>query len=166
MKRSIFIASLATLLVAFTVGLADSKADFSGKWTMDAAKSEGLPPGLDQTMTVSQKGDQITLETKVMPPDQPAFTVNATYSLDGKEAPFTQQTPNGEAKGKRTAKWTADGRGIDVSEEINIETPQGAITVKITRKWVLSTDSKTLTIDLTQSGPQGDNHTKRIFNKA
>ena len=131
MKRSISVASLVTLLVAITAVLADSKADFSGKWTMDAAKSEGLPAGMDQIMTVSQKGDQITLETKVMPPDQPAFSVNASYTLDGKEAEFTQQTQNGEAKGKRIAKWTADGRGIEVNEEVNIDTPQGAVTVKI-----------------------------------
>ncbi len=166
MRRSIFIASLATIIVAFTVGFSDSKADFSGKWTMDAAKSEGLPSGMDQIMTVSHKGDQITLETKVMPPDQPAFSVSANYTLDGKEAAFTQQTPNGEAKGKRTARWAADGKGIEVKEEVVIETPEGAVTIKIDRKWVLSADGKTLTIDLTQSGPQGDNHSKRVFNKA
>ncbi len=166
MKRSIFMAGLATILIAATVGFADSKADFNGKWTMDAAKSEGLPPGLDQVMTVSHKGDQITLETKVMPPDQPAFSVSAHYTLDGKEAEFTQEIPNGDAKGKRIAKWTADGRGIDVSEEISFDTPQGAVTVKITRKWVLSADGKSLTIDLTQSSPQGEGRSKRVFNKA
>ncbi|HEY7543716.1 MAG TPA: hypothetical protein VID27_02480 [Blastocatellia bacterium] len=166
MKRSISIASLATLLVAFAAVLADTKADFSGKWTMDTAKTEGLPAGLDQIMTVSQKGDQITLETKVMPPDQPAFTISAVYSLDGKEAEFTQPTQNGDAKGKRIAKWVADGRGIEVNEVINIDTPQGAATVKINRKWALSADGKTLTIDIDQSGPNGDFHSKRVFNKA
>lgn len=166
MKRNTFIASLATLLVTFTVVVADSKADFSGKWTMDAAKSEGLPPGIDQIMTVSHKGDQITIEAKITHPDQPAVTINAVYTLDGKEAAFTQPTPNGDAKGKRIAKWTADGRGIDMMEEITVDTPQGTITVKIHRTWALSADGKTLTVELTQSGPQGDFPSKRIFNKS
>jgi hypothetical protein len=39
------------------------------------------------------------------------------------------------------------------------------ITQQITRKWVMSADGKTFTVDLFGKAPSGDVHTKRIFVK-
>jgi hypothetical protein len=38
-------------------------------------------------------------------------------------------------------------------------------TVEITRKWTLSPDSKTLTIEMKVKSPQGEQESKRIFVK-
>lgn len=100
---------------------AQTKADFSGTWTLDKANSEGLPPGMDQVMTVVQTGDKLSLETKLIG-EQGEQVVADSYTLDGKETDFTPRTPGGQSgKGKRTAKWTADG--IEVTETSTFDGP-------------------------------------------
>jgi hypothetical protein len=165
MKLSGAISSLLVLLVALSAAGAADKANFSGTWIMDPAKSEGLPPDVEQVMKVNQAGDKIDLETKVIT-DQGSFTISDSYTVSGKEVEFAPQSPQGPiGKGKRTAKWTADGLGIEVTEEAMIDTPDGAVAQQMTRKWALSADGKTLIIELDSKGPQGPIHTKRTFAK-
>lgn len=153
------------LLVAFPVALATTKADFNGKWMMDTAKSKGVAAGMDQIMTISQNGDRLMIQTKIYPENTPNIIQNDEYTLDGKETAFTRQTANGEAQGKRTARWAEDGKGFEIIEEIVNPTPKGPVTVKINRKWVMADDGKSLTIDLNQVDPQRTVQTSRLFLK-
>ncbi|MCA1575783.1 MAG: hypothetical protein LC794_00305 [Acidobacteria bacterium] len=165
MKHIITTAAAAALVIAVCVAVASAKADFSGTWILDKTKSEGLPPGLNQTMTVVQTGDKLSLETKLIN-DEGERVVSDSYMLDGKEAEFTPQTPNGPAgKGKRTAKWSADGNGIEVIENSTFDGPEGPVNIQMTRIWTLSADGKTLKIDLTADGPNGKQQVKRTFVK-
>jgi len=160
MSRTFFsIAILATLALNFGAS-ALAKADFSGNWTLDKARSSGWPPGMDQTMTVTQNGDSVKIET-TLKGEQGEQTVPDNYILDGKE----KDLERGNAKGKRTSKWTADGNGFEVSEKVTAETPEGTVEIQATRKWALSTDGKTLTIEMTAKGPQGEQQSKRTFIK-
>lgn len=158
--------SVALLVCAFGLVSAYAKANFSGTWTLDKTKSEGLPAVIkDQVLTVKQDGDKLTIDSK-MTTDDGDLTNSDVYTLDGKPADFTDKRPNGlEGKGKRTAKWSADGNGIEVSEEISYDTPQGAVTVNVTRKWALSADGKSLTIDMDIASPMGSQHVKRVLVK-
>jgi predicted ribonuclease toxin of YeeF-YezG toxin-antitoxin module len=168
MKRKIAAGSIAVALVALSLvvaAAAAAKADFSGKWVMDKAKSEGVPPTMEQTMTVTQTGDKIELETKVVAP-QGERVIKDSYTADGKEIEFTPQGPQGAmGKGKRTAKWSADGAALEVSETATLDGPNGPDEVSATRKWSLSADGKTLTIEMAFSGEQGVQKTKRVFVK-
>jgi hypothetical protein len=151
------------LAFALCATAAAAKADFSGTWALDKGRSEGLPPGMDQTMTVVQAGDIIKLETKVVT-EEGEQTVSDSYTLSGAETDFAPQGPGGsKGKGKRTAKWTADGSGIEVAESASFDTPEGAVTVKMNRKWSLAADGKTLTIELRHEGPQGTKESRRTF---
>jgi len=146
-----------------TGSAASAKVDFSGTWTLDKTKSEGLPPGMDQLMTVVQTGDKLTLETKLIA-EQGEQVVSDNYVLDGKEVDFTPKGGGGQSgKGKRTAKWGANG--LEVSEKATFETPDGAVTIQTTRNWTLSPDGKTLKIDMTIDGPNGQQVLKRTFIK-
>lgn len=141
------------------------KGNFSGTWVLDKTNSEGLPPGMDQLMTVTQTGDKLSLETKLMM-EQGEQVIPDTYVLDGKEVDFTPKTPGGQSgKGKRTAKLSADGNSIDVTENATFDTPEGVVNIQATRKWVLSPDGKTLKIEMTVDGPNGKQQTKRTFNR-
>ena len=166
MKRMIAAGSVAVVLVALSLVVASAaKADFSGKWVMDKTKSEGVPPNMEQTMTVTQTGDKIDLETKVVAP-QGERLIKDSYTADGKEVEFTPQGAQGAmGKGKRTAKWSADGMALEVSETATLDGPNGPDEVSATRKWTLAADGKTLTIELTFSGEQGMQKTKRVFVK-
>ena len=172
MKRKIAAGSVAvaaSVLVALSLAVASAaatKADFSGKWTMDKAKSEGVPPGMEQTMTITQTGDKIDLETKITGGPAGERTVKDSYTADGKETDFTPQGPQGPmGKGKRTARWTADGTGLEVSETATVEGPNGPEEVSATRKWTLAADGKTLTIELTFRGAEVSQQSKRVFTK-
>lgn len=140
-----------------------AKVDFSGTWSLDKANSEGLPPGMDQLMTVTLSGDKLSLETKLIT-EQGEQVVADSYMLNGQEVEFSPKTPDGKTgKGKRTAKL--NGNNIDVSEQVTFDTPEGAVTIQTTRKWTLSPDGKTLKIDMTIEGPNGKQVLKRTFIK-
>lgn len=161
-KLTVGVAAVLALALCASAAAA-AKADFSGAWALDKARSEGLPPGMDQTMSVTQSGDTIKLETKVVT-EEGEQTVSDSYTLSGAETDFTPQGPGGsKGKGKRTAKWTADGSGIEVAESVSFETPEGAVAVKMNRKWTLAADGKTLTIELRHEGPQGVKESRRTF---
>jgi hypothetical protein len=167
MRRK-FVAALAAslaLAAAVVVGAA-AKANFNGTWVMDAAKSEGMPPGLEQTLTVKQDGDKITTDVKIKSP-QGDRAISDSYTVDGKEVDFTNNMLRGlTGKGKRTTKWAADGNGIEINETTDVQTPDGEnVTIKAVRKWTLAADGKTLTIEQTLDTPQGTQQSKRLFNK-
>jgi hypothetical protein len=165
-KRTVIFGSVMALVLALGLVAASAKANFTGTWNLDKARSEGLPAAVkEQVLTVSQTDDKLSIESKLTT-DQGDQNNSDVYVLDGKPADFTSKGPGGvEGKGKRTAKWTADGNGIDVSEDIVYDTPQGEVTVNITRKWTLSADGKTLTIDMTVNGPMGTQQIKRVMAK-
>lgn len=142
-----------------------AKADLSGTWALDKARSEGLPPGMDQTLTLKQTGDRVEVEAKISGP-QGEQTVTDGYILDGQPKDFEPAlVGGGKGKGKRTSTWAADGGGFDASEEATLQGPDGEETVKATRRWRLSPDGKTLTIEMSFEGPGGGGKSKRVFTK-
>jgi hypothetical protein len=160
-----YIVGMAALVMTLCVAVASAKADFSGTWILDKSNSAGLPPGMDLTMTVVHTGDKLFLETKLIT-QEGERVVSDMYMLDGKEAEFTPKAPNGQSgKGKRTAKWAADGNGIEVNENSTFDGPEGSVNVQMTRAWSLSADGKTLKIDITADGPQGKQTVKRTFTR-
>jgi hypothetical protein len=164
MRRKIAMSAALALAFAMNVALASAKTDLTGTWIMDASKSEGLPPGMDQVMKIVQAEDKLSIETKIVT-DQGEQVVNDTYELNGKEVDYkpTFGPPEMNKKGKRTAKWTADG--LEVVEAATLEAPDGSVVVNMKRKWVISGDGKTIVIDLDFNGPNGPVHTKRTFTK-
>src|ERR1041385_6275613 len=83
---------VAAIMALSLFAFAATKPDFSGTWAMDRERSFGLPPDMNQTLVVSQKADQIELETKLIQPNNER-SVKDTYILDGKEHEFTPPPP-------------------------------------------------------------------------
>jgi hypothetical protein len=165
MKRKIVVVAAIALVLTLSLLSAAAKANFSGTWALDKSKSEGLPPGMDQLMTIVQTDDKLNLETKVTTAEGEQ-TIADSYVLTGQETEFTPRGIGGmTGKGKRIAKWSADGNGIDVSEEAEFETPEGGVAIQATRKWTMAADGKTLTIELTFKDPNGTRTSKRTFVK-
>ena len=152
------------LLLACVVSAAAQKPDFSGSWTMDRARSFGLPGNMNQTMTVTQTTNEITIEMKLIQPGNER-TVKDTYLLDGQEREFTPQAPPGQTppKGKRTISWMPDGKGILITEVTTAETPKGPATTQVVRKWTITNGE--LVIAMYVDGPNGSFEAKRIFIK-
>lgn len=163
MARTLLIT--AAIFVLSVIALAAAKPNFSGTWTMDRARSFGLPPDMNQTLTITQKEDRIELETKLIQPNNER-SVKDTYVLDGKEYDFTPQVaPNQPpATGKRTAVWLPGDRGIQVTDVTTAETPKGPLKTQTVRKWTIS-GSGELVVDMYVDNPNISYEAKRIFIK-
>ena len=163
MARTISIT--AAIFVLSVLAFAAAKPNFTGAWTMDRARSFGLPGDMNQTLTIMQKDDRIELETKLIQPNNER-TVKDTYVLDGKEYDFTPQVPPNQppATGKRTATWLPGDKGIQVTDVTTAETPKGPVKTQTVRKWTISGQGE-LVIDMYVDNPNISYEAKRIFIK-
>lgn len=157
-------ALLAALALFAAVVAAAAKPNFSGTWVLDASKSEGVQPGAEETLTIKQDGDKLSVERKFKGP-QGERTTNDTYTADGKEGDFTMQVMRNETKGKRTAKWSSDGTALEVHDKADFQTPNGSVSMEATSKWTLAADGKTLTVEQTRTTPRGTQTSKRVYTK-
>jgi hypothetical protein len=162
----------ALLLLAATAALAATPAhpDFGGTWELDQSRSHSIPPDIKQTLTVAQDGDRVAVELKVVTP-QGERVVKEAYTLDGKETEFAPPVPPNAPKdapapkGKRTARWMANGKGFIIEDEIVNQTPQGGTeTVLVARKWMHWPDGTLSVETITERGGNAFNN-KRVFVK-
>lgn len=163
-KNAITAASIVFLISALASG--GVRPNFSGTWVMDASRSIGIPADLQQTITVSHTGDQVKIEMKLKS-SQGERSFADVYTLDGKESEFTPQGMAGPApgKGKRKSSWLPNDRGILVSEETTTDSPNGPVVNQQARKWMMSADGTTLTVDYYFDGPRGSFEAKRVYVK-
>jgi hypothetical protein len=164
MKPKLLISVASVMVCALSLSLAAAKPNFSGTWVLDKNRSFSNPPGLEQTLTIAHTGDQIKLESKQVT-QRGEQVINETYTLDGKETEFTPPGTGPNAKGKRKASWLPDGRGIVISDEIIADSPNGRVTQQITRKWTMSPDGSTLTVDYYIDDQKFSYEAKRVFVK-
>jgi hypothetical protein len=169
MKMPKPISAVAVMLAACFFAMALPKADFNGGWVMDRTRSFGIPRDLEATMVVKQAEAQMDVETKLLQGGNER-NVKDTFIFDGKEHEFNPPAPlNAPAnatppKGKRTATWLPDGKGILLTEFVTNETPKGPVTTQMVRKWVFTNENE-LTITTFIDGPNGSYEAKRIFIK-
>src|SRR5215211_9467865 len=163
MARKILLMAAAIMALS-VLALAAAKPNFNGTWRMDRARSFGLPPDMNQTLTITQKEDRIELETRLIQPNNER-TVKDTYVLDGKEYDFTPTVPPNQppATGKRTSIWLPGDRGIQVTDVTTAETPKGPVKTQTVRKWTISGGE--LVVDMYIDNPNGSFEAKRIFTK-
>jgi hypothetical protein len=168
MHNSTLITAVVAILSLghFASGAETGKPNFTGTWELDVSKSEGVPEGMKQVLSVKQVDDRIDVEIKMSGP-QGDHTLPDAYVVDGKEAEFKPPiVSGGNAKGgKRVSTWAKDGAGFDVQEHALIDGPEGADELKGTRTWRLSPDGKVLTIEMDLTGNGGAIKSKRIFNR-
>ena len=168
MAKKLLIALIAIMGLSI-LAFAANKPNFSGTWTMDRARSFGMPGDMTQILTITQTDDKIEIETKIIQPNNER-TVKDTFFLDGKEHEFTPPTPaNAPAgqtppKGKRTASWLPGDTALTVTDITTAQTPQGETTTQNVRKWAINAQGE-LVVDSYFDGPRGSFEAKRIFKK-
>ncbi|HEX8844288.1 MAG TPA: hypothetical protein VF791_06575 [Pyrinomonadaceae bacterium] len=149
-----------------TTSAARSAPDkFSGKWMLDKSRSEGVSPGMNQVMIVTQSGSVINVKTIVSIAEKGEWTVTDAYTLNGQETEFTEQASGiGTVKGRRIARLTNDGNGIEVNERTTTEARGASRELIINRRWMIA-DDKTLIIEMNIEGPNVSQRHKRVFVK-
>jgi hypothetical protein len=155
----------AAIMALSAIALAATTPNFSGTWNLDGGRSYGLPQNMKQILTITQKEDQIDLETRIIQPGNERV-VKDTYFLDGKEHEFTPQAPPNQPppKGKRTVNWLPGDKGLTITEVTTAESPKGPVTTQVVRKWTLSPQGE-LIVDMYVDNPNISYEAKRIFIK-
>ncbi len=104
------ISRIMTAIFTLGVGLtlnalptvAIQKPNFTGIWALDQAKSDGLPPSVDQTVTIVQDGDKVDVATKTTS-ERGEQNSKSSYVLDGKEREATLAGPKCQTLSGRPA---------------------------------------------------------------
>jgi hypothetical protein len=150
-KYALFIALLAALAPA-----AD-KPNFSGDWTLNTSKSEfgPMPPPASMTRKIDHSEPGLTVTQAMTGGLQGDQTVTMKYSTDGKET--VNQMMGNDVKSK--ASWEGSALVIAMKAEI------GGSEIKLTDKWTLSPDGKTLTDATHIVLPQGEFDVTYVLNR-
>ena len=156
MNRIAILALSAAVVIPFTAR-AQTKPDFSGTWTMDAAKSDPAPQGRGGggggSQAIKQTATELSVETQGRQGPQ-----TMVYKLDGSTSTNKVMGRGGEQEVKSTAKWDGATLVIETTRDI-----QGmSITTKETRKM----DGATMVVETATSTPQGEQKRKVVYNKS
>src|SRR5215471_20195227 len=156
MKRVATLALAAAIVIPFSAR-AQSKPDFSGTWTMDAAKSDPAPQGRGGggggTQTVKQTATELSVQTEGRQGPQ-----TMVYKLDGSPSTNKVMGRGGEQEVKSTAKWDGSSLVIETTREI-----QG---MSITSKEVRKMDGASMVVETSVTTPQGEQKRKVVYNKS
>jgi hypothetical protein len=154
--KLIAILALATAVVIPFTARAQGKPDFSGTWTMDAAKSDPAPQGRGGggggSQTVKQTATELSVTTEGRQGPQ-----TRTYKLDGSDS---MNPGRGGTQIKSVAKWDGSSLVITTTQDF-----QGtAITQKEARR--LDNGGKDMIVETTTTGgPNGETKRKDVYTK-
>jgi hypothetical protein len=141
--------TLILFLVLITTVTIYGQSDFSGKWKLNAKKSEfNATPGTPAagTLVVEQKGSTLTLQRDER--RRETLTIDSTASIDIEESDHTTRV---------NMKLAADRKGLVETRIYTYpETETAEVAAKKTRTWTLSADKKTLTITDDLESTQGN----------
>src|SRR5437868_8154021 len=117
MKRALALAAALAVILPFTAH-AQAKPDFSGTWTLDAAKSDPPPQGRGGggggggSQTIKQSGTELSVTTEGRQGPQ-----TMTYKLDGSQSVNKVMGRGGEQEVKSTAKWDGSTLIIETTRD-------------------------------------------------
>ena len=159
MRRGIALAMLAALVIPFPVA-GQAKPDFSGTWTLDAARSE-TPPGRGGRGGGGGGGGRGAAGPVTIKQSAAEITIGMlTYKLDGSESVNQVQGRGGMQEVKSRAKLDGANLVIESTRDFG----GASITTKEVR--TLDAGGKEMTVQTTLSTPQGDQSFKQIFTKS
>ena len=151
-----------TLLLSLLLATSLHAADYAGKWVLDPARSENLPPFYNDVashaLEVKQDAKTLTVSAAIAFKEAEAERFDVTYNLDGTpvQSETKMRTMDGPALVPTTLRATThlDGALILTSErELTL---RGQVMKGSTvETWRLGADGKVLTIERVDILPRG-----------
>ena len=159
-------AAVCSLLVALFVlaptraGLAQDLPNFSGKWSLDVAKSDfgPMPPPESMTYAIDHKEPALKIVT-TQKGQQGEMTNERNVTTDGKDNVNKLRMPMGETDVKSTTKWV--GKTLTTAFKLDMQ----GMALDIVESWKLSDDGKVLTVLREIGTDQGNFAVTTVFNK-
>lgn len=156
-------------ILAGVVFAGDPVPNFTGKWILDAKRSQvgqATGPGRGgmsaQQLNVVQNQDTLIIERFVSNEFRGDFTIKEKVSLDGKETLNSAQW--GDRKFKAT--WSKDQKSLTIQSEMERSREGQSFRIQSTEVWTLEEGGKVLKLEHTWSGPFGEFHRILYYNKA
>ena len=158
MKRVLLFALAAAVVLPFHAR-AQAKADFSGTWTLDTAKSDPAPQGRGggggaASVTIKQTGSELAVTSEGRQGPQ-----TMTYKLDGSESTNQVMGRGGAQSVKSTAKWDGSSLVIETTRDMG----GMSITSKEVRR--LDNGGKDMIVETTTQTPNGEQKRKVVYTK-
>jgi hypothetical protein len=161
MKRAVLLAMTMAVILPFAAR-AQGKADFSGTWTLDTAKSDPPPQGRGGgggmgagSLTIKQTGSELTITSEGRQGPQ-----TMTYKLDGSESTNQVMGRGGATAVTSKAKWDGSSLVIETTRDFN----GTSITTKEVRR--LDNGGKDMIVDATIQTPNGEQKRKTVYTKS
>ena len=155
MKTSRWLVIAVLALSAGTLA-GQAKPNFSGEWTMVPAKSDyGMMPAPTNAVQKITHADPALTVVNTQTSDQGSFTIESTYTTDGKEC--VNKGRMGDVKS--TLKW--DGGALVIESKADFQ----GNPVTITNKWTLSEGGKILTVNTHFASSMGEGDARIVYEK-
>jgi hypothetical protein len=139
------------------------KTNFSGSWAFNESKSilgEGGNFRMASQITVTQEGNNLTVERVRTNQNGEAMTTSEKFTLDGKES----VNDSGRGPSKATVTWSADGKALNFAITRTFDRDGETMTIKSTEGWTL-TDAKTLSLLSTFTMQDQEMKTTLVYDK-
>jgi len=159
MKKITSIAGAVLLLVAVAAAQG-GQPNFSGTWTLDAAKSDFGPMPAPQSIVMVIDHKEPTIKVVITQTGPMGEVSNeSTYTTDGKDNVNKMRSPQGDQDVKSTSKW--NGKTLATARTVEAQ----GMSIGIDDVWELSADGQVLTINRQLKTPQGDFSTTTVLKK-
>lgn len=144
--------------------------NYSGSWTLDKARSTGLPSYYERVrshrLQIDQRGWRLDVAVAVDIGGATPDTMRFVYAMDGNEtrAQTPVRGPNGMTLVPTVMRATVSpDRQVHVTIERDIAMGDRTIHAVTKEDWQLSVDSNTLTIHRTDDTPRGTVQSDMVF---
>jgi hypothetical protein len=162
-KRPFILIGLLVLLIS-QVSAQNGTINFSGNWTLNESKSklgDGPFKMAASTLTVKHEGNNISIDRTMSGPDGQEMKMSGKYTLDGK---VCENSGIMDMKTKSTVTWSADKKSITIASSTIFNMNGDNMEMKSSEIWKLEGD-KSLTIEATNSTPDGEMKTTLVYDK-
>ena len=162
MKSLLVAALLSASALAPRPAAPVAPPDYGGAWTLDKARSTGLPPFYAQVrshrLSVAQGDAQLVVDVEIQGAAAEPERFRFEYALDGTETATTTRirTPDGmvDVPTRLRAAHGADGRlHITITRELSLG--GRTMTATGTEAWELGPDGRTLVVHRVEQMPGG-----------
>ena len=158
--RLVSLIILLSFIMPVMTNAQAGKANFSGTWEFNEAKSTLGDSGGRRgggNFVAKQEANLLTVDRTFTNRDGETATMTSKYTLDGEES----LNSRGNFESKSTANWSADGKTLSIITKFSFNGNDRTSS----EVWTL-TDAKTISIESTRQNRDGDEvKTTRVYDK-
>ncbi len=160
MLIALIVAGALVFASPLPAGVQDAKPDFSGKWSLDVAKSDfGQMPPPDSILSVIDHKEPNIRITTTQKGQQGEVTNERVMTTDGKDNVNTLKTMGGDQQVTSTTRW--NGKVLATAFQLKFQD----LLLDISEAMELSADGMVLTVTRNIKTEQGDFGQKTVFSK-